>query len=292
MKKIVKITAVVLVFAMLACFAACGTKTDGDAKGNETKDVVKVVNIPLTDENYAFGVSKKDAELQKQVNDFIKEVLADGTLDSIVDKYFGEGEPTPVTSAKEDKSKDQLVVVTNAEFAPFEYIEGDSFLGIDMELAKLLADKLGKELVIKHVDFDSVCSNIDKGYGDIAIAGLTVNESREKFVTFSEPYYKASQVIVAKADDTTFDNCKTAEDVEAILNGFDSSKKIGAQNGTTGFSYVDGDPGFDFEGLEAQAVGYSAGALAIQDLINGNLDYVMIDQAPAEKMVESYNAQK
>lgn len=291
MKKIVKITAIVLAFAMIACFAACGSKTD-DSDSKETKELVKVVNIPLTDENYAFGVSKDDAKLQQQVNEFIKEVKEDGTLDKIVDKYFGEGEPTPVVSAKEDKSKDQLVVATNAAFAPFEYIEGDSYLGIDMELAKLLADKLGKELVIKNVDFDAVCANVDNGYADIAIAGLTVNESREKFVTFSDPYYKASQVVIAKADDTTFDSCKTAEDVEAILKGFDSTTKFGAQTGTTGFAYLQGDADFEFDGLKTTSTGYSAGALAVQDVINGNLDYVMIDQAPAEKIVESYNAQK
>lgn len=285
MKKLFKVSAILLVIAMLAAFASCGGNKD--SKG----DVVKVVDIALTDENYAFGVSKNDAALQESVNSFIKEIKENGELDKLIAKYFGEGTPEGVVSAKEDASKDQLVVVTNATFPPFEYVEGETFYGIDMEMAKLLADKLGKELVIKNVDFDAVCTTVDSGYADVAAAGLTVNEDRQKFVTFSEPYYKASQMVVAKAGDTTFDGCKTPEDVEKILNTLDSSKKIGYQTGTTGEYYVNGDESWGFAGFEATGVGYTAGALAVQDLINGNLDYVIIDEAPAKMIASSYNAQ-
>ncbi len=289
MKKFLKITSVVLVIALVAVFAACGAKDDTDT--DAPKDVVEVVNIALTEEDYAFGVSKDDAELQKAVNDFVKEIKEDGTLESIINKYYDKGEPTPVYSAKEDAAKDQLIVATNAAFAPFEYLDGDAYYGIDMELMKLLADKLGKELVIKNVDFDAVCSTVDNGYADIAAAGLTVNEDRTKFVTFSEAYFKASQMIIAKADDTTFDACKTADDVTAILNGFDASKKFGVQTGTTGQYYVEGDESFGFDGYKVTCTGYSNGALAVQDLINGNIDYVVIDEAPAMKIAESFNAQ-
>ncbi len=288
MKKFFKVASIVLVIAMLACFAACGNNTDTDS----SVDAVKVVNIALTEEDYAFGVSKDNAELQKQVNDFVKEIKENGTLESIINKYYDNGEPTAIYSAEEDTSKDQLVVATNAAFAPFEYIDGDAYYGIDMELMKLLADKLNKELVIKNVDFDAVCTTVDNGYADIAAAGLTVNEDRTKFVTFSEAYFKASQMIIAKGDDTTFDACKTADDVVAILNGFDASKKFGVQTGTTGQFYVEGDEGFGFDGYKVSCTGYQNGALAVQDLINGNIDYVVIDEAPANKIAESFNAQK
>lgn len=288
MKKFLKIASIVLVIAIVACFAACGNNADTDAD----VDAVKVVNIALTEEDYAFGVNKEDAELQQQVNDFVKEIKEDGTLESIINKYYDNGEPTPVYSATEDESKDQLVVATNAAFAPFEYIDGDAYYGIDMELMKLLADKLNKELVIKNVDFDAVCSTVDNGYADIAAAGLTVNADRTMFVTFSEPYFKASQMIIAKGDDTTFDACATADDVVAILNGFDASKKFGVQTGTTGQFYVEGDEGFGFDGYAVTCTGYQNGALAVQDLINGNIDYVVIDEAPANKIAESFNAQK
>lgn len=295
MKKYFKVLAVVLVVAMLAAFASCGgaktTNENTEQAQPEKKDVVKVIDISLTDEDYAFGVSKKDTELQEAVNSFIKEIKENGKLEEIMNKYYGDGEPTPVVSAKEDDKKDQLVIATNAAFAPFEYFEGDAYYGIDMEMVQLLAEKLGKELVIKNIDFDAVCTTVDNGYADIAAAGLTVNETRKEFVEFSEPYYKASQMVITKADDTAFDACKTAEDVEAILNGFDSSKKVGVQTGTTGQFYVAGDKDWGFDGFKVTCTGFSNGALAVQDLINGNLDYVVIDEAPAKMITKTFNEQ-
>lgn len=285
MKKIFKISAIVLVIAMLAAFCSCGGGKDSESKG------VKVIDIQLTDESYAFGVSKTDAELQKAVNDFIAEIKSNGQLDEILNHYFGDGEPVGVTSAVEDSSKDQLVVVTNAEFAPFESLEGDTYYGIDMEMVKLFAEKLGKELVIKNVDFKAVCTTVDSGYADLAAAGLTVSDDRTKFVTFSESYYKASQVLVVKDSDTAFADVKTAEDVENVLKTFDESKKFGFQTGTTGGSYVEGSEDMGFEGFNVTATGYSSAALAVQDMINGNLDYVVVDEAPAKMIVESFNAQ-
>ncbi len=281
MKKSVKILSVLMaIVLMVAAFAACG----GDAVK------VKVIDIKLTDEVYAFGVDKSQPELLEQVNAFIKEIKENGKFEEICDKYFAGGTPTPVESAKEDSSKDQLVVATNAAFEPFEYMDGDKYVGIDMEIAAALAEKLGKELVIKNMDFDAVCLSVGQQKCDIAMAGLTVSADRQKYVTFSDPYYQASQKVVVKGDDTTFDNCKTKEDVEAILNGFDATVKIGGQNGTTGASYVQGSKDLGFDGLKASFVGYKNASLAIQDLINGNINYVIVDEAPAEAIVNAMNA--
>ena len=82
---------------------------------------------------------------------FIKEIKENGKFDEICNKYFADGEPTAVTSAKLDTSKDQLVVANNASFEPFEYMKGDKYYGIDMEIAAALAEKLGKELVIQKI---------------------------------------------------------------------------------------------------------------------------------------------
>ena len=194
-----------------------------------------------------------------------------------------------MTSATEDSAKDQLVVATNAEFEPFEYKKGDTFYGIDMEIAKALADSLGKELVIKDMKFEAVVTSVQQQKCDIAMAGLTVNESRAKQVDFTDSYYSASQKVVVKGDDTTFDACKTKEDVEKILNGLDSSVKIGGQNGTTGQSYVQGSEDMGFAGLKAQFVGYDNASLAMQDLINGNLNYVIVDAAPAAAITTAIN---
>ena len=103
-----------------------------------------------------------------------------------------------------------------------------------MEIAKLLADELGMELVIKHMDFDAVCIAVGNKQCDIAMAGLTIKPDREEYVTFSDSYYAASQKLIVKGDDTTFDACTDVAGVEAILKGFDNTVKIGVQNGTTG----------------------------------------------------------
>lgn len=293
MKKFIKIMCAVMAVAMMATvFASCGDKkeTKDDAKDN-SKDTaaVKVIDIKLTDEEYAFGVDKDKPELLKQVNDFIKEIKENGKFDEICDHFFGDGTPVEVESAKEDSSKDQLVVATNAAFEPFEYTKGDKYLGIDMEIAKLLADKLGKELVINNMKFESVCTSVGQHKCDIAMAGLTVNEERQEFVTFSDSYYNASQKIVVKGDDTTFDNCKTKEDVEKILNGFDKTTKIGVQNGTTGQYYLTGDKSWGFDGFKVECVGYDSGSLAMQDMINGNINYVVLDEAPANSISTALN---
>ena len=183
---------------------------------------VKVINVPLTVEDYGYAVSKDDATLLAQVNTFIAKIKANGTYDAILAKYFvndGAGVVGVDSVAKDlTKANQQLVVATNASFAPFEYKIGDKYAGVDMEIAKLLADELGMELVIEDMEFASVVSSIGKNGVDIGMTGMTINEERKKSVNFSDSYYNAAQVLVVKADCTTFDNCKTAADVEAILN--------------------------------------------------------------------------
>lgn len=295
MKLTKKISAVVLAVLMIvvAVFAGCSSKGGNDKKADEpatSAAKVKVVDIELSSEEYAFGVDKKQPELKEKCNELLKEMKSSGELEEISNHFFGDGEPVAVTSAKQDNSKDQLVVATNAEFAPFEYKEGDKFYGIDMEIAKLLADKLGKELVIVDMAFDAVLLSVQQQKADIGMAGLTVTEERAKQVDFSDPYYNAAQKIICKADDKTFDNCKTKEDVDKILQSFDKSVLIGGQNGTTGQYYVEGSSDFGFKKLNATWKGYANGSLAVQDLINGGINYVIIDAAPATAITNAINA--
>ncbi|HJI92248.1 MAG TPA: transporter substrate-binding domain-containing protein [Oscillospiraceae bacterium] len=295
MKLTKKISAVVLAVLMIvvAVFAGCSSNGGNDKKADEpatSAAKVKVVDIELSSEEYAFGVDKKQPELKEKCNELLKEMKSSGELEEISNHFFGDGEPVAVTSAKQDNSKDQLVVATNAEFAPFEYKEGDKFYGIDMEIAKLLADKLGKELVIVDMAFDAVLLSVQQQKADIGMAGLTVTEERAKQVDFSDPYYNAAQKIICKADDKTFDNCKTKEDVDKILQGFDKSVLIGGQNGTTGQYYVEGSSDFGFKKLNATWKGYANGSLAVQDLINGGINYVIIDAAPATAITNAINA--
>lgn len=166
MKKFNKVIALVLaVLFVAASFAACSSNSGKDDKGTTEAaktQKVKVIDIALSDEEYAFGVDKKQPELKEKANAFIKELKKSGKLDEICNHYFGSGEPAGVTSAAEDSTKDQLVVATNAEFEPFEYKKGDTFYGIDMEIAKALADSLGKELVIKDMKFEAVVTSVQQ----------------------------------------------------------------------------------------------------------------------------------
>jgi len=285
MKKFKKIFAVCLAICLIVtAFSACSGKTT-----NNNKEKVKVIDIKLTEEEYAFGVDKNQPELLAEVNSFIAEIKSNGKFDEICNKYFGDGTPTAVTSAKSDESKDQLVVATNAAFEPFEYKKGDKYYGIDMEIAAELAKKLGKELVIQNMKFDSVCLSVGQHQCDIAMAGLTINEKRKEYVQFSDAYYQASQKLIVKGDDATFDKCKTKKDVEKILNTFDSKTKIGYQTGTTGEFYVKGSKEWDFKGYKVTPKNYENGSLAVQDAINNNIDYVIIDEAPANYIVKSIN---
>jgi len=281
MKKLLA-TALALVMAA-ATLVGCGSSDSSAEK-------VKVIEIDLTQEEYAFGVDKNQPELLEKTNEFIAKIMEDGTFEEICNHYFGDGTPVAVKSAKLDESKDQLVVATNAAFEPFEYTDGgDNFYGIDMEIAAALAEYLGKELVIQHMDFDAVCLAVGQQKCDIAMAGLTVREDRKEYVNFTNSYYNASQKLIVAADDTTFDGCTDAASVEAILNGFDSSVKIGVQNGTTGQFYVQGDADWGFAGYAVTCTGYKNGSLAVQDLINGNINYVIIDSAPAAAITAAVN---
>lgn len=286
--------ALLLTLAMtVSVFAGCGTSDSsnsnkGDSADNSSKGV-KVIDINLTEEEYAFGVDKQQPELLESVNSFIAEIKEDGTFDEICNKYFGDGTPTAVTSAAFDESKDQLVVATNAAFEPFEYTQGEEYYGIDMEIADALAKKLGKELVIQNMDFDAVCLSVGQQKCDIAMAGLTIKEDRKEYVNFSDPYYNAAQKLIVPAGNTEFDACTDAASVEAILKEKDASVKVGVQNGTTGQFYCEGDADWGFDGFKMETIGYKNGSLAVQDLVNGNISYVVIDSAPATCISEAIN---
>lgn len=282
-----KFLAVFLSAALVAGLAA-GCGSDGNDAGSGAK-TAKVIDVDLTSEEYAFGVDKTQPELLDEVNAFIQKIKDDGTLDEIFDKYFGGGEPTPVQSAELDESKDQLVVATNAAFEPFEYMQGDSYVGVDMEIAALLAEELGQELVIQNMDFDAVCLSVGQHKCDIAMAGLTINEEREELVTFTDSYYQASQRLIVPSTDTSFDDCADADAVAAKLAELESSDSVGVQQGTTGQFYVEGDADWGFEGLPAKCVPYKNGSLAVQDMLQGKIQYVIIDAAPAAAITEAIN---
>ena len=281
MKKILSVALVaIMILSSVLCFASCGQQ-----------DVVDYVKIKLTDEQYAYGVNKNDAELLATVNSVLAEIKSNGKLNEIVNKYFSGDTANIKTfpAGTEDSSKNQLVVATNTPFSPFEYKIGDKYCGIDIEIAALIAEKMNAELVIKDMNFDAVLTAVETGKADIVMAGLTVSAEREEQVTFSDTYYNASQVIIVKAGDTTFAECTTAAEVEAILNAMDKNTIIGYQNGTTGGLYVEGDEDWGFAGFPVTAKGFDSAVSAAQALVNGQIDFVVVDEGPAQIIVKSMN---
>ena len=179
---------------------------------------IKVINYDLTEETYAFGVDKEQDDLLAAINLIL--ATRETEIKAIIDKYAQGKNLVGITSAKKDlnKADKQLVVATNAAFAPFEYKEGEKFYGIDMEIMALVADELGLELVIEDMEFDSVVTSVGKNGIDVAAAGLSVNETRKNSVNFSTSYYDAAQVLVVLDTCVDFDACKSAEDVIAKLD--------------------------------------------------------------------------
>ncbi|MBQ9704417.1 MAG: transporter substrate-binding domain-containing protein [Clostridia bacterium] len=178
---------------------------------------IKVIDIELTEEVYAFGVDKANSKLLADINSILASKQTE--IKSIIDKYAtGEG-IVGIESATKDLSKkdSQLVVATNAAFNPFEWREGDKFYGIDIEIMKLVADELDMELVIEDMEFDSVVMSVGKNGIDVAAAALTVNDTRKESVNFTTTYYNAAQVLIVLEGNTAFDGCETADDVIATL---------------------------------------------------------------------------
>lgn len=179
-----------------------------------------------------------------------------------------EGAEAPAENEEEIEVSDggTLVMATNAYFEPYEYYEGDQIVGIDAEMAAAVAEKLGMELKIEDMEFDSIIPAVNSGKADMGVAGMTVTEDRLVNVNFSNPYTTATQVIIVQeGSDITG---------EADLNG----KMIGVQLGTTGDIYAS-----DIEGAEIEQ--YNKGMDAVQALSNGMIDAVIIDNEPAKQFV-------
>ena len=162
--------------------------------------------------------------------------------------------------------KKTLVMATNAEFPPYEYREGDSIVGIDVEIAQAIANDMGMELLIEDMAFDSVIAAVQTGKADMGIAGLTVDEDRLANVNFSNSYTTAAQVVIIK-------------ETSAVASPDDLvGKKIGVQLGTTGAQYAG-----DIEDSTVEQ--YNKGFEAVQALLQDKIDAVIIDREPAKVFV-------
>ena len=163
----------------------------------------------------------------------------------------------------------KLIMSTNASFPPYEMVADDgSFEGIDVEVADAIAQKLGLELEVDDMDFDAALLAVQQNKSDIVMAGVTVTEDRKLVMNFTDSYATGVQVVIVKeGSDVTLDNL--------------GEKMIGTQRGTTGNIYTTDDYGDD------HVTAYDNGASAVQALLNGQVDCVVIDSAPAQAYVEA-----
>lgn len=174
---------------------------------------------------------------------------------------------TESTASTADSGDNTLTMATNAFFEPYEYYEGDEIVGIDAEVGKAIADKLGMDFEISDVDFDAIIPNVQSGKADIGMAGMTVTEDRKKNVNFSQSYATGIQVVIVPEGS----EIASIDDLEG--------KKIGVQQGTTGDIYCSDDYGED------NVTRYNKGSDAVMALLSGKVDCVVIDNEPAKAFV-------
>ena len=173
--------------------------------------------------------------------------------------------------------KGKLHMSTNAEFPPYEMVKGDGgFEGIDVEVAGLIAEKLGLELVVDDMGFTAALEAVQNGRSDLAMAGITVNEDRLANMDFTDSYATGVQVVIIKADSPAVQS----------IDDLASAALIGTQEGTTGYIYCSYPPEEGGYG-EDHVVAYETGAVAVQALLAGQVDCVVIDNQPAQEYVKA-----
>lgn len=209
---------------------------------------------------------------------YLKSIFAAAMVVTMTAALAGCGGTTTDETATDDtastEGKETLIMATNAEFPPYEYYEGQEIVGIDAEIAQAIADKLGYELKIEDMAFDSTIPAVVSGKADMVMAGLTVTEERLESVDFTDSYATGVQVIIVAEDSeiTSVDDL-FAEGANHI---------IGVQTATTGDIYTTGD-------IEDAGLGtverYNKGADAVASLLAGKIDCVVIDNEPAKSFV-------
>ena len=164
-------------------------------------DGLTILPDVLTEEQYAIAMPKGGADMVETVNKVIAEATESGLIDTIRKAYIDKDEAALAElAAKEEPAGEmKLIMGTNAEFAPFEYLDDNGeIVGYDIEIAKEIARAMDCELVIENMAFDSLIAALNSGKVDLVIAGMTANDERRQQVDFSDNYYNAAQVIIVK----------------------------------------------------------------------------------------------
>lgn len=202
-----------------------------------------------------------------------------GSNSSSESSASGDSTASGESSIDKIKANGKIVMATNAQFEPFEYIDGTEYKGIDIEISQKIADELGVELEIHDVKFESVIAEITTGKANFAAAGMSITEDRLENVDFSNEYFAATQSIVVMKEGSSVAKPEDLKD-----------KVVGVQTGTTADTYVTDEKGENNVGVK-EVKRYNSFMDAVNDLITGRLDAVVMDDFPATKLVEK-NADK
>lgn len=279
-KKITSLALAALTIATVASFASC--KDDQSSS-------LKVVEYTLTEEKYAYAVNEGNVAMKDAIDGYLDTIKENGTFDAIVSKYQSEETSSyvgiDVASQSASPDANDLVVLTNTPFGNFEFVGDDGkYYGIDMEIAAGFAQYQNKDLfIVEWAEFATILNQFNTYPDAIVMAGLSVDAERDLTVDFSKEYFSAGQAIIALSSDNMFDDCNSADDVKAKLSSL-SGKKIGYQSGTTAGILLQEE-----EYAQITAQGFATAVLAAQALLNGSIDYVIVDQSPANSIVKQLN---
>ncbi len=290
-----KILSLVMILAMLAsftlCFASCG--------GNE--DYVAIDASDLLVEDFGIAVKKGSTELLAAINTVINAWVADGTMQKYVDYYdaYAKHLENPDTVAAPaangltltwdfGAATETITVYTESGFAPFEFLDGEEVVGVDIAIMNQVAKNLGKKITVVDMDFNAIPLQVKNSDGNaVGAAGLTINDDRKESVDFSSVYFSSTLVVVSAKD--------KAYDSVADLTGL----KVGVQEGTSGhlimddaktaaghtYSTDDGDVIVTVASA-TEVKTYKQYALAFEDLKAGRIDAILMDKLPALVMLD------
>ena len=162
-------------------------------------DDLKILDVPFVEEEYSVAYKKGNDELGKKLDDAITALKNEGKLDEIVSHWIGENaDQVSYTPDSSVTRTGKLVMATNAEFPPYESKKNNEIVGIDVDMMRAVCDKLGMELEIEDMQFDSIITSVESGKADVGVAGISVTEERKKNVNFTVGYATSTQVIIVK----------------------------------------------------------------------------------------------
>ncbi len=160
---------------------------------------LSILDDPFAIEDFAICIAKDNEELLTKVNEALSEIIAEGTMEKITENYIGDdtkGKSPYESPTGQTYENGKLVVATNATFPPYEYYEDGEIVGIDMDLARAIGDKLHMEVELNDMEFDSIINAVNSAKANIGLAGMTKTEERLKAINFSEPYTQSTQVMI------------------------------------------------------------------------------------------------